>query len=121
MQEVVKEQNLSQKPRHLLVSGMSAKKILLSSPYLRWLLNNGLVVTKLYQVIEYTPQHCFKKFVQEVSDARRTGDVDKDKAIIADTMKLQGNSVYGSLIMDKEKHQNTHLKVNDPRFKKLTS
>ena len=76
------------------------------------------------------PQRCFHKLVQEVSDARRTGDVDKDKAIIADTMKLQGNSVYGSLIMDKEKHQNTlyvqgigntHLKVNDPRFKKLTS
>ena len=28
-----------------------------------------------------------------------------EKAIIADTMKLLGNSVYGSLIMNKEKHQ----------------
>ena len=87
-------------------------------------------MTKLHQVIEYTSQLCFQKFVQEVSNARRTGDVEKDKAIIADTMKLQGNSAYRSLIMDKDKHQDTlyiqgdgnrHLKVNDPRFKKLTA
>ena len=65
--------------------------------------------------------------MQEVSDARRAGDGDEDQKIVADTMKLIGNSGYGSLIMDKERHLDTlyaegrgeaQLNINDPRFKK---
>ena len=73
MQQYVREHRLSDKPCRLLPSGMRADKILLSSPYLKWLLRKGLIVTKLHQVIEYTPQRCFRKFVQEVSDALRAG------------------------------------------------
>ena len=40
-----------------------------------------------------------------MSDGRRAGDVHKDQSIIADTMKLIGNSGFGSMIMDQEKHQ----------------
>ena len=67
--------------------------------------------------------------MQEVSDARRAGDADSAKKIIAETMKLIGNSGYGSLIMDKERHRDTlytegrgaaQLNINDPRFKKCT-
>ena len=87
-----------------------------------------MVVTKIYQVVEFQQQRCFLDFVKEVSDARRLGDVDSDTAIIADTMKVIGNSGYGSLIMDKTKHSDiqyvqgeneTCLKVNEPRFQKL--
>ena len=79
---------------------------------------------------KYTPQLCFRQFVRDVSDARRAGDVDDGQKIIADTMKLIGNSGYGSLIMDKEKHQDTlyaegwgaaQLNINDPRFKKCST
>ena len=130
MKNYVRENKLSTKPRHLLISGMKAEKILLSSPYLKWLLDHGLVVTKIYQVVEYTPLRCFEDFVNRVSDARREGDLHADRAIIADTMKLIGNSVYGSFLMDKTKHQNTayvdgrgaaQLKFNDPRFRKATA
>lgn len=64
----------------------------------------------------------------EVSDARRNGDRDPNTTIIADTMKVIGNSGYGSLIMEKTKHRNidyiqgeneTCLKISDPRFRKL--
>ena len=53
--------------------------------------------------------------------------MDKAQKIIADTMKLIGNSGYGSLILDKEKHQDilyaegwgaAQLNINDPRLKK---
>ena len=126
MQHFVTENNLSDRPRQLL-SGMKAKKIMLSSPYLQWLLQKGLEVSKLYQVVEFSPSRCFRKFVQQVSEARRAGDKDDEKKIIADTLKLVGNSAYGSLIMDKTKHLNIHyadgrgaaqLKINNPRFKK---
>ena len=40
----------------------------------------------------------------QVAEARLDGDHDKDKALIAKTMKLIGNSSYGILITNKEKH-----------------
>ena len=39
-------------------------------------------------VIEYEPSACFQKFGEKVSDARREGDQNPDKAILAETMKL---------------------------------
>ncbi|CAH3017890.1 unnamed protein product, partial [Porites evermanni] len=61
----------------------------------------------LFGVVEcdYTPFPCFQPFGEAVSDARRAGDVDPNKAIIADTMKLVGNSRYGKTITDRERHQ----------------
>ena len=108
---------------------MKAEKMLLATPLLKWYLKHGMKVTRIYQVVEFTPQQCFKDFQDEVSTARRFGDSDPSKSIIADTMKLIGNSAYGSLIMDKERHQDikyvkgerkASMLVNDKSFKKLT-
>ena len=38
----------------------------------------------------------------QVAQARLDGDRDNDKAVIAETMKLIGNSSYGKLITNKE-------------------
>ena len=128
MQEHIRAYNLSVKPRRLLVGGMKAERILLLTPLLRWYLEHGLVVSKVHQVIEFSPQNCFEQFKEQVSEARRKGDQSPDKLLIGDTMKLLGNSAYGSMIMDQEKHQkieyakgnrNIALKVNLPTFKKL--
>ena len=128
IQSHVQERELSTKPRKLLVGGMKANRLLLATPLLKWYLEHGLEVTNIHKVIEYIPNACFKEFQHDVSNARRTGDQNPSMSIIADTMKLIGNSAYGSLIMDKEKHQSLNyiegeskakLKVNDPRFKML--
>ncbi|MES9994350.1 MAG: hypothetical protein ABW098_20565, partial [Candidatus Thiodiazotropha sp.] len=128
MQAHIWEYHLSDKPRRLLVGGMKAQQILLATPLLQWYLNHGLRVTRVYQVVEFQAERCFRQFVNEVSDARRQGDADPDTAIIADTNKVIGNSGYGSLIMDKTKHREiqyiqgeneTCLKINDPRFRSL--
>ena len=92
MQAHVWEHQLSDKPRRLLVSRTKARQILLATPLLKWYLDHGMKVTKIYQVAENRKMACFKNFVQDVSDARRAGDESKDLAIIADTMKLIGNS-----------------------------
>ena len=42
--------------------------------------------------------------MMQVRQARLDGDCDNDKALIAETMKLIGNSSYGKLITNKEKH-----------------
>ena len=40
----------------------------------------------------------------QVAQARLDGDHDTDKALIVETMKLIGNSSYGILITNNEKH-----------------
>ena len=129
MQEHLRSFKLSEKPRRLLVGGMKASKILLATPLLKWYIEHGLRVTKVHQVVEYIPSKCFEEFVQQVTDARREGDHDPSQSVKRDTMKLLGNSAYGSSIMNKEKHKKISyvkgensacLKVNEPEFNKLT-
>lgn len=91
-------------------------------------ISHGLEITKIYQTVEYISQRCFQSFVSDVSKAQ--GDADPTKAIVADTRKLEGNSAFGSTIMDQEKFQivkyvrgegNAMMEINEPRFKKLTT
>ena len=56
-----------------LIGSMFGKKILLISPLLKWYLEHGLVVTKIYQTIQFNPKRCFKRFADQVSDDRRSG------------------------------------------------
>ncbi len=90
-------------------------------------MEHGLEITKFYQAITYTPKQCFKGIADDIANARREGDVDEDMAIIAETMKLIGNALYGRTVMDKEKHTTTTFcgldkiskRINDPHFKDL--
>ena len=88
MQAFAEEQKIVSRPRRSLIGSYFDEKILLATPLLKWYLEHGLEVTHIYQVVEYTPIPCFRPFGEAVSDARRAGDVDPNKAIIADTMKL---------------------------------
>ena len=88
MKAYAEEHKIMAQPRRSLIGSMKGDKVLLATPLLKWYLEHGLEVTKVHQVIEFTPQPCFKPFGDAVSDARRAGDADPSKAIIADTMKL---------------------------------
>jgi len=59
----------------------------------------------MYQVVAYKPQTCFRRFVRDVSDTHRLGDVDPSKAIIGDTRKLESKSAYDSTINGQENFQ----------------
>ena len=129
MQNYVTTNELSTAPRKLLVGGMRAEKLMLNSPLVKWYLEHGLVISKIHRLVEFTPQKCFRSFVNMVTEARRQGDIDKSKSIIADTSKLWGNSAYGSVLMNKEKHREIiyvkgrremQLAVNEPRFRRVT-
>ena len=45
---------------------------------------------------------------EKVTEARRTGDVDKSQALFADVFKLLGNSAYGKLIEALERQTNVY-------------
>ena len=89
-----------------LTGASSAKKILLYAPLLRWYLEHGAVITNVYRKIDYQPTKIFTWFVEQVTEARRTGDVEKSKALLAEVFKLLGNSGYGKLIEALERQTN---------------
>lgn len=79
----------------------SAKRILLYEPLLKWYLEHGAVLTKMHRTIDYEPRKVFTWFVE-----RRTGDVDKSKALLGDMFKLLGNSDYSKVIEAVERQTN---------------
>lgn len=105
MRSFILEKDLSTKDRKMLISEMKAEKILLFTPLIQWYLKHGMVITRIHQVVEFLPNACFKSFEETITSARRDGDLFPEQGIIADTMKLLGNSAYGGVIMQKEKHQ----------------
>ena len=127
MRQYAEEHDILSKPRVMLVGSFRGVKILLATPLLRWYLAHGLVVDRVYQIIEYEPNPCFRRFGESVSAARRAGDEDPDKAIIADTMKLLGNSGYGKTVTNVDRHRDvkycteigTSALINNKRFRQL--
>jgi len=79
-----------------LVGALSAQRILLYAPLLLWYVNHGAVVTKVSRTIDYEPGKILTWFVDQVTEACWTGDVDSCKALLAEMFKLLGNSAYGN-------------------------
>ena len=127
MRQYAVDHDIMSTPRRMLIGSYRGDKILLATPLLRWYLTHGLVVDHVYQIIEYSPKPCFRHFGESVSAARREGDADPDKTIIADTMKLLGNSAYGKTVTNIDRHRNvryctevgTSLLINNKRFRQL--
>ncbi|XP_072016392.1 uncharacterized protein [Amphiura filiformis] len=120
MKAYAEENDIMSTPRRSLIGSMFGSKILLTSPLAKWYLEHGVVITRVYEIAEYTPSSCFSQFVDNVSDARRAGDSDPSKSIIADTMKLMGNSSYGKTITNKYKHRNVKI-ANHGKASKLVN
>ena len=64
-----------------------------------------------------------------MNNAGRSDDSNPDLSIIADIMKLIGNSAYGPMLLDKTKHRdirycqgenNAYMRVNSPQFRQMT-
>ena len=89
-----------------LMGTLSAQRILVYAPLLLWYVNHGAVIKKVYRTIDYTPAKIFPWFVAQVTAARRTGDKEESKALLADIFKLLGNSGYGKLIEALERQTN---------------
>ena len=127
MRQYAEENDIMSAPRRMLVGSFHGIKLLLATPLLRWYLAHGLIVDRVYQVVEYEPNPCFQRFGESVSAARRAGDADPDKSIIADTMKLLGNSAYGKTVTNVDKHRDvryctevgTSSCINNKRFRQL--
>ena len=127
MRQYAEEHDIMSTPRRMLVGSYRGEKLLLSTQLLRWYLAHGLIVDHVYQVVEYEPNSCSRRFGESVYAARRAGYTDPDKAIIADTMKLLGNSGYGNTVTNVDRHRHvknctevgTSALINNKRFRQL--
>ena len=121
------QHEIFKKLRPSIIASFYGEKIVLATPLLQWYLKHGLVVSHIYQIIQYDPSPCLASFADTVSDARRGGDVHPDTTIIADTMKLVGNSAYGKCATEKTKHKDVVFcndeaasrGINSHRFRQL--
>ena len=89
-----------------LVGALSAQRELVYAPLLLWYVEHGAVIKRVYRTIDYQPAKIFPWLVERVTEARRTGDVEKSKALLAEVFKLLGNSGYGKLIDALERQTN---------------
>ena len=69
MQKFAIDHNLLKQPRRSLISSYFGTNILLTTPLVKYYIKLGLQVTKIHQVIEYSPSRCFMPFVNAVSNA----------------------------------------------------
>lgn len=112
----------------LLISGSKVIKIMLVIFFLKWYLEYGLIVIRIYIVVELVLMNCFFEFIKNILEIRRRGDCDKFLIVIFDIVKVEGNLVYGSFLLNKDKFvnikfiegvENVLKKVNELLFVKL--
>ena len=83
------------------------------APLPEWYLDHEAVLTKVHRTIDNQAEKQFVWFVDEVTAARRTGDADKSKALLADIFKLLDNSASGKMIENLERQTNTFYTKDD--------
>ena len=94
MKEVAEENDYLKKPRKTLISSYFGTNHFVSSNMLKFYLEMGLVVTRIYEFIEFYPEACFKELAEEIVETRRKGDRDPDLQVVALTKKLIGMSKF---------------------------
>ena len=77
MQNYAKEHSIKDVPRLLLLGSYFGKKIGLTTPLLKWYLEHGLVITRIYTIADTKPGN-------------------------SSYGQMIGNSSYGRMITDKE-------------------
>ena len=113
MHNYLKKTSRNRGDRKKLVGALSAEKLLVYAPLLRWYVEHGAVINAVHRTIDYTPGKIFNWFVEQVTEARRTGDVEKSKTLLAEVLKLLGNSGYGKLIEALERQTNVIYAKNE--------
>ena len=90
MREYAEGAGIKVENRRLLLSAYAAREILLSARLLQYYMKLGLIVTRVYQVIEFTPRTPFVEFVEEVTRRRQEASQNPDRKIIGEIHKLIG-------------------------------
>ena len=127
MKDYVIDNLLLKTPQRMLISSFKLENGTVITPLLNFDLSLGLKCTKIYCCVQYTPKKCFNNFVQSVFDAKRAGDENLESIVVAETIKVLGNSSHSYQMMDISRHtetkylndEKTHKAINGKSFKRL--
>ena len=97
MKSFAEKTNIYRNPQRSLIGSMFGKKILVLTSLLKWYIDHGLKVTKVYQVIQFKKHRCFQEFGEQICNERRLGDADPSTKVRSDTAKLSGYAIMGQL------------------------
>ena len=129
MQNYAIENDLLKHPQRMLIFSFKLENGSIITHLFNFYMELGLQYTKVYRFVQNLPRKCFNKFVQSVVDARSEGDENPLSGVVAETMKLLGNSSYGYQIMDRSRHtitkylndEKTHKEINELLCKRLNT
>ena len=121
------DNDLLKQLQHMLISSFKLENGTVITPLLNFYLSPGLKCTKIYRFVQFTSKNASNNFFQSVVDAERVGNEKPESSVVAETMKLLGNSSYGYQIMDRSGHtetkylndEKTHKAINGKLFKRL--
>ncbi len=99
----VKENYKSQK----LNGSLHGQKMAFHTELLKWYLQKGIAVSNITLVVRHQKAQPFQNFMQQVTEARRKGDVAPEYKL--NMMKLLGNASYGKCITNFTKHESRSL------------
>ena len=103
MQAFCVENNILSKPRKLLISSFHSEKQWFITPVIKWYIDHGLKIGKIYRMLEFDKHTPFTPIVNEITENRRKADKDPKYKTLGDSYKLIGNSIFGKSILAKEK------------------
>ena len=106
MKEFAERHKLLSKQQKIFISSFQLDRGPIITPLFLFYLEKGVILRDVFWFLQYTPCRCFQFFVQNV-DARREGERNKESTVVAETMKLIGNSSYGYQIMGRSRHTTT--------------
>ena len=93
MKQFAEDNNLLPRPSKVLLCSFHVQRQLVATPLLKFYLEKGVQMPKIYQLIQYKPMPAFVEFGQMVMADRRRGDLQPSTKIIADSSKLIGKSL----------------------------
>ena len=97
MREFATEKGIKIQNRRLLLSGMAAEEILLSSRLVAFYLELGLEVTRIYQTISYVKSYPFDTFVEAVTKHRKEAQKNPDRKMVGEIYKLMGECLFHNI------------------------
>ena len=104
MKNYALENQILKHPQIMLISSFKLENGTVITPLFNVYLELGVQCTKIYRFVQNSPRKCFNNFVQLVVEARRERDESPLSGVVAETMKLLGNSSYGYQTMDRTRH-----------------
>ena len=109
----VKDNYKSQK----LIGSLHGQKMAFHTELLKWYLQKGIVVSNITLAVRYQKAQPFQNFMQQVTEARRKGDVAPEYKLRGEMMKLLGNASYGKCITNFAKHESVKI-VTESQYPK---